>query len=316
MNIALLEPLNVDKEYIDKLVKNLKNEGYNFTYYESKSSNVDELIRRSANQDVVIIANTPYPKEVIESTDTLKLISVAFTGIDHIDVNLCKEKNIMICNASGYANQTVAELIIGMTISALRNIKTADLTVRASGINSLSGGEIAGKTVGIIGLGKIGLKTANLYKAFGANVIAYNRSQSQEIIDLGIEYKELDDVLSESDIISLNLPLNEHTKGLISADKMALMKKTAIFVNCARGPIVDNIALANALNEDRLAFACIDVFDMEPPIPADYPLLHAKNTLLTPHIAFVSQESMIRRANIAFANVEGFLNGQPINVCK
>ena len=133
---------------------------------------------------------------------------------------------------------------------------------------------------------------------------------------MGIEYKSLEEVLSKSDIISLNLPLNEQTKGFIDAEKIALMNPDTVFINCARGPIVDNAALVKALNEDKLGFACVDVFDMEPPIPSDYPLLHAKNTLLTPHQAFISEESMLRRAQIVFDNVYAFLDEKPVNVCK
>ena len=114
----------------------------------------------------------------------------------------------------------------------------------------------------------------------------------------------------------MNLPLNDSTRGFLSKDKIALMKKDAVFINCARGPIVDNQALADALNEDKLGFACIDVFDMEPPLPADYPLLHAKNTLLTPHQAYISEEAMQRRAEIVFGNVYAYLKGEPVNVVK
>ena len=138
-------------------------------------------------------------------------------------------------------------------------------------------------------------------------MIAYNRSQSQKALDMGIEYRSLDEVLEESDIISLNLPLNDETRGFIDKEKISKMKSDAVFINCARGPIVDNQALAEALNEDKLGFACVDVFDMEPPIPEDYPLLHAKNTLLTPHQAFISEESMLRRAEIVFQNVFAYV---------
>ena len=126
----------------------------------------------------------------------------------------------------------------------------------------------------------------------------------------------LEEVLSTSDIVSLNLPLNAETRGFLSADKIALMNENTIFINCARGPIVDNEALAKALNDGKLGYACVDVFDMEPPIPADYPLLQAKNTLLTPHQAFISEESMVRRAKIVFDNVTAYLDGKPVNVCK
>ena len=317
MKISLLEPLGVSKEIIDDLSKGLIENGHEFIYYDTKTTDVEELKRRSAGCDIVMIANNPYPAEIVESADSLKMISVAFTGIDHVAVKTCRDKDIMICNASGYSSQTVAELVVGMAVAGLRNMAKANDVVRRGGTSAGIGGrEICGRTVGIIGLGKIGLTAAKIFQAFGAKVIAYNRSEKEEAKALGIEYKSLEEVLSESDIISLNMPLNDSTRGFISADKIAMMKPDAVFINCARGPIVDNAALAKALNEDKLGFACVDVFDMEPPIPEDYPLLSAKNTLLTPHQAFISEESMIRRANIVFNNVYAYLDGEPMNVCK
>ena len=317
MKISLLEPIGITNDVLDELSKGLKDRGHEFTFYDTKTTDPEELKKRSEGCDIVMIANNPYPAEVVEAMDSLKMISVAFTGIDHIGVKACKDKNIMICNAAGYSNQTVAELVIGMAIDALRNVAKANDVVRKGGTSAGIGGrEICGRTVGVIGLGKIGMVVAKLFQAFGAKVIAYNRSQSEEAKALGIEYKSLEEVLSESDIISLNMPLNDSTRGFIGADQIALMKKDAIFINCARGPIVDNAALAKALNEDKLGFVCADVFDMEPPIPEDYPLLSAKNTLLTPHQAFISEESMIRRAKIVFDNVYAYLDGNPINVCK
>ena len=317
MKISLLEPIGISQAVLDELSQGLKDRGHEFCYYDTKTTDVEELKKRTAGCDIVMIANNPYPAEVIESADALKMISVAFTGIDHIGVQACRDKDIMICNAAGYSNQTVAELVIGMAIDGLRNVAKANEVVRKGGTSAGIGGrEICGRTVGIIGLGKIGLVAAKLFLAFGAKVIAYNRSQSEEAKALGIEYKSLEEVLSESDIVSLNMPLNDSTRGFISADKIALMKPDAVFINCARGPIVDNEALPKALNEDKLGFACLDVFDMEPPIPEDYPMLHAKNTLLTPHQAFISEESMIRRAKIVFDNVYQYLDGAPVNVCK
>ncbi len=317
MKISLLEPIGVPENAIKELAHGLKEKGHEFVYYDTKTTDKEELKKRSAGCDIVMIANNPYPTEVVEAADKLKMLSVAFTGIDHIGVEKCKEKGVMICNAAGYSNQTVAELVIGMAIDALRNVAKANATVRNGGTSAGIGGrEICGRTVGIVGLGRIGLMCAKLFQAFGANVIAYNRSESEEAKAMGITYKSLEEVLSKSDIVSLNLPLNAETRGFMDAEKIALMKPDAVFINCARGPIVDNAALAKALNEDKLGFACVDVFDMEPPIPADYPLLSAKNTLLTPHQAFISEESMLRRAKIVFDNVYAFLEGNPINVCK
>ena len=315
MKISLLEPIGVSQTVLDELSQGLKDRGHEFCYYDTKTTDVEELKKRTAGCDIVMIANNPYPAEVVESADALKMISVAFTGIDHIGVQACRDKNIMICNAAGYSNQTVAELVIGMAIAGLRNVAKANDVVRKGGTSAGIGGrEICGRTVGIIGLGKIGMVAAKLFLAFGAKVIAYNRSQTEEAKALGIEYKSLDEVLSESDIVSLNMPLNDSTRGFISADKIALMKPDTVFINCARGPIVDNAALAKALNEDKLGFACLDVFDMEPPIPEDYPILSAKNTLLTPHQAFISEESMIRRAKIVFDNVYAYLDLSLIHI--
>ncbi len=317
MNISLLEPIGVSEATINTLAAGLIKQGHTFTYYNTKTADAEILKERSRDQDIVMIANNPYPAEVIEAAPSLKLLSVAFTGIDHVDAKACRDRKVMICNSAGYSNETVAELIIGMTISALRNMSKANDTVRRGGTSAGNGGrEIAGRIVGIVGLGKIGLRTAALFQAFGAKVIAYSRSKSQEALGMGIEYRSLEEVLSQSDIISLNMPLNSETRGFINEEKIALMRRDAVFINCARGPIVDNRALARALNEDRLAYACIDVFDMEPPLPEDYPLLQAKNTLLTPHIAFISEEAMLRRAKIVFDNVYAYLDGKPINICK
>lgn len=317
MKVSLLEPIGISKNVLEELAEKLVKEGHEFTYYDTKTTDIEKLKRRTKDQDIVMIANNPYPAEVVDSSDKLKMISVAFTGIDHVGVNACKDKNIMICNAAGYSNQTVAELTIGMAITALRNLVEADRRVRKQGTSAGIGGrEIAGRTVGIVGLGNIGLTVAKLFQAFGAKVIAYNRSRSQEAADLGIEYKTLDEVMKESDIISVHLPLNDSTRGFISADKIALMKKDAVFINCARGPIVDNAALAEALKAEKIGYACIDVYDMEPPIPEDYPLLNCPNTFLTPHQAFISEESMVRRAQIVFDNVYAYIDGKPINVCE
>ncbi len=317
MKISLLEPLGITEELVNKLAKPITDAGHEFVYFNEKTPDPAVLLDKTADSNIVMISNTPYPTSVIENAKNLKMISVAFTGIDHIDCDSCKNKGITISNAAGYSNQTVAELVIGMAINALRKMIDTDKITRSGGTSAgLTGGEIAGKTVGIIGLGQIGLMCAKLFLAFGANVIAYNRSENEEAKKLGIEYKSIKEVLSQSDIISLNLPSNRETKGFIDAEKIALMKPDAIFINCARGAIVDNAALADALNSDKLGYACIDVYDMEPPIPADYPLLSAKNTLLTPHQAFISKESMIRRANIVFNNVYSYLNGTPTNVCK
>ena len=316
MNISLLEPLGISTQELEALAAPLKAAGHTFTFYETKTTDPEELKRRSAGQDVVMIANNPYPAEVVRAADRLKLLAVAFTGIDHVGLDACRERGVTVCNCAGYSDTCVAEQAVGMAISLLRFFTAADEAVRNGKTSAgLTGSEISQKTVGIIGCGHIGFQTAKLFKAFGAEVLACARHERDEVKAAGITYTDLDTLLKTSDIISLHTPNNAQTRGMIGKEQLALMKPEAIFINCARGPIVDNAALAEALNEGKIAGAAIDVYDMEPPIPEDYPLLHARNTLLTPHVAFLTKEAMVRRARIEFANVAAFLAGKPENVC-
>lgn len=316
MNISLLEPLGVPESLIDELSEPIKKAGHNFTYYDTKTTDPEELKKRSAGQDIVMIANNKYPASVINASKDLKLLAVAFTGIDHVDTQACKDNGVVICNCSGYSNICVAEQTIGMTISLLRYFSACDTTVRQGGTSSgLTGTEICGKRVGVIGCGEIGTKVAQLFLAFGAEVVAYARHERENVKALGVKYVSLEELLSTSDIVTLHTPNNASTRGLLGKKEFALMKKSAIFINCARGPIVDNKALADALNDGVIAGAGIDVYDMEPPIPSDYPLMNAKNLLLTPHVAFLTKEAMVRRAHIEFENVLAYLNGTPQNVC-
>lgn len=315
MLVKLLEPLNVSDEQIEKYGRKIESLGHEFVYYREKTTDTDELIVRSESADIIMIANNPYPTEVINSNEHLQLINVAFTGVDHVGIADADNQEIMISNAAGYADQAVAELAIGLVLDLYRGITAGDMAIRQTEpYKPFQGREIAGKTVGIVGTGNIGVRAATLFSAFGAKLIGYDVSENTEAKELGLEYVALNDLMAEADIVSLHVPLIPSTKGMISAERIALMKKEAILINTARGPVVDNDALADALNKEEIAGAGIDVFDMEPPIPADYKLLHAKNTVLTPHVAFLSDESMERRAKIAFDNTIAYLKGNPTNI--
>ena len=282
--------------------------GHKFTYYNTKTTDITELIKRSKDQDIIMIANNPYPREVILQANKLKLIAVAFAGIDHVDLKTCKERNIEVLNCPNYSNVAVSELVIGLTLNLLRKINEADLATRNNQTGStFIGTELENKTVGIIGVGKIGNKTANLFSAFGCKVLGYQRNP---INNPNVTQVSIDELLTQSDIISLHIPSNEETYHFIDEEKINKMKPNAILINCARGAVVDNIALANTLNEERIKGAGIDVYDIEPPLNADYPLLNAKNTILTPHIAYYTKEAMIKRANIEFNNVINYLKKQ------
>lgn len=317
MKIALLEPLRVPEARINELAQPLIDAGHEFTYYPDKTTDPNELYERSKDADIVMIANNPYPAEVIERLENTKFINVAFTGFDHVNSKASKDKGIAIANASGYATTAVAELALGLTLDLFRAITKGNDDIRNANFpGPFQGREIKGKTVGIVGTGHIGLETAKLFKAFGADLIGYNRSEKQEAKDLGVELVELDELLQRADIVSVHLPLNDETRHLLNKDKLSLMKESAVIINVARGPIIDDSALADLLNKGKIAGAGIDVFDGEPPLPADYPLLSAKNAILTPHVGFLSDEAMELRAQIAFENAKAFIDGKPQNIVQ
>lgn len=317
MRVKLLEPLNIPSEQIEKFGKEIEDLGHEFVYYDEKTTDPKELAERSKDADIVMIANNPYPKEAIDANEDLKLINVAFTGVDHVKVDEANNTDVLISNAAGYADQAVAELVIALVLDLYRGVSYGNKTIRQEDYpGPFQGREIAGKKVGIVGTGNIGMRAARLFKAFGADLVGYNRDELEEAKELGMEYLELEDLMKESDIVSLHLPLDSSTRGMISKEMIELMKEDAILINTARGPVVDNDALADALNQGLIAGAGVDVFDMEPPIPQDYKLLKAKNTILTPHVAFLSDEAMERRARIAFDNTISFLKGEPQNIIE
>ena len=316
MKIVLLEPLGVDAARIEALAAPLRASGHSFISYDTKTTDPEELIRRVGDAECAIIANNPFPDAVVRACPNLKLLDVAFTGIDHVGLDACREKGVTVVNAAGYSNSAVAEMTLGMAIALLRRLPEGDRAVRSGGTSAgLRGREIAGRTVGVIGPGRIGARVARLFLAFGARVIATGRTKRPEVKALGVEYVPLETLLAQSDIVTLHVPSTPETRGMIDSKRIALMKPGAVFINCARGPIVDPAALADALNEGRIAGAAVDVFNVEPPIPDTEPLLHARNTILTPHVAFLTEESMLRRADIVFGNLRAWLGGDPVNVC-
>ena len=316
MRIAILEPLGISREAMEAKTAPLRAQGHAVTVYADRNPDPAELLRRSAGQDAVVIANTPYPGEVIRACPELKLIDVAFTGIDHVDMAACAAGKVTVCNAAGYSDAAVAEEAAGLALALYRKLAAGDAAVRAGGTSKgLMGREICGRTVGILGTGRIGLRAAKLFQAFGATVIACSRTPREAALALDIRYVSLPELMAESDIVSVHVPNNAQTRGLVSREMIARMKPDAVLINCARGPVVDGAALAEALKEGRIAGAGIDVFDKEPPLPADEPLLSAPNTVLMPHVGFLTEEAMLRRAEIVFANLDAWLKGAPVNVC-
>lgn len=311
MKISLIDPLLVDDKIIESHKKKIEKLGHEFQYFKKSASDDEKIIERLKDSDVAIITNNKFSKNVIENTN-LKLIDVAFTGFNHVDIEACNEKNIIVENASGYSDDSVAELVIGLTISLMRKFNENRKNMYEDESFKVIGQIIKGKTVGVVGTGKIGIRVIELFKAFGANILAYSRSEKDEVKNLGAKYVSLDELLKNSDIVTIHLPQNKETCGFIGKNELDLMKDKAILINCARGPIVDNDYLAKLLNEDKLR-AGIDVFDMEPPIDKNYPLRNAKNTVLTNHVGFLTQEAMDIRCEIVFDNLYKFLDGKIVN---
>lgn len=307
-----MEPLGISRETLLQIAADILDDSVEITYYDTKVTDTDSLIWRGKDADIIALSNLPLNRDVINGCPNLKMISAAFTGVDHIDINTCRERNIIVSNCAGYSTSAVADLVFGMIVSLYRNIISCNEIIRSGGTrDGLTGFELEGKNFGIIGAGAIGTKVAKVANAFGCKVYAYSRTLK---VIPDVTFTDLDTLLSTCDIVSLHVPLNDTTRGLINKEKLALMKPASLLINTARGPIVDSSALAAALNNNALAGAGIDVFENEPPIAPDHPLLYAKNLIATPHIAFATKEALMKRAVILLNNIKAYQKGYAQNV--
>lgn len=313
MKVTIMENLGISAEELTQRKKPFEDKGVVFAEFP-RTTDTAKLIEQAEDADAMILANMPMPAEVIRACPKLKFIDVAFTGVDHVGLDAARERNIAVSNASGYSNEAVAELVLGMVLSMARNLRQVEDRCRAGGTkDGLVGWELKGKTVGIIGLGKIGSRTAQLFHVFGCQVLAQSRTRHDDAPDF-IQQVSQEELLRQSDIVVLHCPLNDSTRGLINGEKLAMMKPTALLVNVARGPVVDEAALAAALENGTIAGACLDVFDKEPPLDQATAILRAPHTLVTPHVAFATRESMSLRAEIVFENLANWMEGHQSNI--
>jgi D-3-phosphoglycerate dehydrogenase len=305
MKIAILEPLGVPSEDLRSRIVNRIGEGHELVFYPDRKEDEATLVARSQGADTVVLSNIPYRRSVMEKCPELKRICVAFTGMDHIDLAYCAERGIEVKNCAGYSTVAVADLVFGLVLSLARNIPACNVVCREQGTKAgLVGFELAGKKFGILGLGAIGKRVADIANAFGCEVYAYTRTPKPYP---GVTLVDKDELFRTCDIVSLHTPLNEQTRGLVGRHELALMKPTAFLINTARGGVVDTDALVEVLREKKIAGAGIDVFDMEPPIPADYPLAHLPNTVVTPHVAFATLQAFEKRADIIAENLKAWM---------
>ena len=305
MKIVAVEPIGISAERAQEIRQNLADKGHEFVWYADRKEDFATLVERMKDAEVVMISNIPLREEVLSQCPKLQFLNVAFTGLDHIDLGYCETHNILVKNASGYATEAVAELAVGLMIDVLRKITFLDGSIRQGGVRgAFLGRELRGKTVGIVGTGAIGIRTIELLKAFGCRVLAWSRTHKPEVLNLGVAYVTLEGLMRDSDIISLHVPLNDETKHLISKEMLALCKPSAILINTARGNVVDMDALAECLRDGKIAGAGIDVYEKEPPLQQDHPILNAPNCVCVPHVGYATREAFDDRIDIVLGNLE------------
>lgn len=317
-NICILDTKtladDIDLSCLEKLGK--------LTSYETSTE--EEVADRIKEQDIVITNKVNLNEGNLKNADKLKLICITATGTNNVDLNYAKSKNIGVTNVAGYSTDSVVQHTFAMLFYLLEELKYYDEYVKSKEyckseiFTHLKGSfwEVKEKTWGIIGLGSIGKSVANIARAFGCKVIYY--STSGKNLNSEFENVELSELLKKSDIVSIHAPLNEKTKNLITYKEISAMKKNAILLNLGRGTIVNEADLARAIDEDLIRGAGLDVLEHEP-IKENNPLLSVQKShklLITPHIAWASEEARKRLVNEVHLNIEGFINGEERNrVC-
>lgn len=291
------------------------------TVYDRTSlSNVSEVIQRIGDAEAVYTNKTPMPKEVFESCTKLKFVGVLATGYNVVDVEAARMHDVVVSNIPTYGTSAVAQFATALLLEICHHVGHHANEVKKGRWSNNQDWcfwdfpliELAGKTVGIIGFGRIGQAAGQLFKAFGMKVLAYDQFPNDSGREIG-EYVSFDEILSQSDVISLHCPLFPSTEGIINRNNISKMKDGVIILNTSRGPLVVEDDLAEALRTGKVFAAGVDVVSTEP-IREDNPLLKEKNCLITPHIAWAPKESRQRLMDIAVENLSAFKKGNPINV--
>ena len=281
----------------------------------------EDAAARAAGAEIVFTNKTPLPGAVLEQLPALRYIGVLATGYNIVDVETARKRGIVVTNIPTYGTASVAQMVFALLLEHCHNVRLHAEAVRAGEWSSNPDWcfwktplmELAGKTMGIVGFGRIGRQVGRIADAMGMRVIASDTWRGDPPDWPGFAWAEVEDLLREADVVSLHAPLFPETRGMIHARTLALMKPTAFLINTSRGPLVVDADLADALNAGRLAGAGLDVLSLEPPAP-DNPLLSARHCLVTPHIAWATHEARARLMQLAVDNVAAFLAGKPVNV--
>jgi glycerate dehydrogenase len=282
----------------------------------------EQIVSRAAGAQIVLTNKTPLMRETLDRLPELKYIGVLATGYNVVDMAAATRRDIMVTNVPTYSTRSVAQMVFAHLLNLTLHVAEHSQGVRAGRWSSSKDFaywdfpliELDGLSMGIIGYGRIGRATADVALAFGMKVLAYDPMPPQNL-QPGASMATLEEVFRNSDVLSLHCPLTTQTEKLVNAEHLAWMKSTAFLINISRGPIVDEQALADALNTGRIAGAGIDVLSTEPPLP-DHPLLKAKNCYFTPHIAWATKAARIRLLNEVIENIRAFQAGTPKNAVK
>jgi phosphoglycerate dehydrogenase-like enzyme len=275
----------------------------------------DEVVERLAPFEVVVAMRerTPFPRARIERLGNLRLLVTTGARNASIDLEAAREHGVTVCG-TGYAAQSTAELAWGLILAVTRRICAEDARVRAGGWQHTIGPELAGRTLGLVGLGRLGTRMVRIAQAFEMETIAWSQNLTAErAAEVGVEAVAKEELFGRADVVSVHLVLSERSRGLVGAAELALMKPTAYLVNTSRGPIVDEAALLQALHEGGIAGAGLDVYDVEP-LPPAHPLRSAPNTVLTPHIGYVTTGTYEVFYGDAVADIAAWLDGAPVRV--
>ena len=287
------------------------------TVYDRTSS--EEVIARSAGAEAILTNKTVITAEIMEALPDLKYIGVLATGYNVVNIDAAREKGIVVTNIPAYSTPSVAQMVFAHILNIAQQVQHHSEEVRKGRWTNNADFcfwdtpliELREKKIGLVGLGHTGYNTARIAIGFGMQVTAYTSKSSLQLPP-EIKKRTLDELFSECDIVSLHCPLTDETKELVNAERLRLMKPTAILINTGRGPLVNEQDLADALNAGKLYAAGLDVLSSEPP-KADNPLLTARNCYITPHIAWASLEARTRLMDILVENIKAFQAGKPIN---
>lgn len=279
-----------------------------------------ELYERAKDSEILITNKTVIDREAMEKLPGLKYIGVLATGYNVVDTEVAKERGITVTNIPAYSTMSVVQMVFALLLAVTNRVEHySESNHKGAWADSKDFcwwdtplTEIAGKKFGIVGLGNIGLAVAKVALAFGMKVLAFTSKEREHLPD-GVEKVSMDNLFSDSDIISLHCPLTEETRHLVNSSLLSSMKEGSILINTGRGPLVDENAVAKALESGRLRAFCGDVLSAEPP-RHDNPLLKAPNSFITPHIAWATREARERLMKIAEENLKSFLDGEPMNV--